>query len=95
MLRLKVSCTRSGSSNRSRPLLTKMQVSWSPIALWSSMAVTAESTPPERAQITRPSPTCSWMRLIESLTKFPGVQDSRQSQVRTRKFSNIDWPKGV
>jgi hypothetical protein len=31
---------------RSRPLLTKMQVSWLPMALCSSAAATLESTPP-------------------------------------------------
>ncbi len=38
--RWKVSTTRSGSSRRRRPLSTKMQVSWSPIARWTRAAVT-------------------------------------------------------
>ncbi len=40
---------------------TKTQVSWSPIALWTSAAATAESTPPDSPQITAPSPTWAWM----------------------------------
>ena len=34
-----------------------MQVSWSPTARWTRVAATALSTPPDSAQITRPSPT--------------------------------------
>ena len=56
------STTCSASPARSRPVSTKTQVSWSPIASCRSSAVTAESTPPERPQITRPPPTCSRMR---------------------------------
>ena len=52
---------RSASSSRIRPWSTKMQVSWSPIASWISTAATEESTPPDRPQITRPSPT--WARI--------------------------------
>ena len=40
--------TCSASPSRSRPLSTKTQVSWSPIARWISAAATDESTPPER-----------------------------------------------
>ena len=47
---------------RSRPWSTKTQVSWSAIASWISTAATAESTPPERPQMTRPPPTCARMR---------------------------------
>ena len=42
------------SPRRSRPWSTNTQVSWSPIASWISTAATAESTPPERPQITLP-----------------------------------------
>ena len=49
----KVSTTCAASSLRSRPWSTKTQVSWSPTALWTSSAATAESTPPESAQMTR------------------------------------------
>ena len=40
-------------SRACRPWSTKTQVSWSPTALWTSSAATAESTPPERPQMTR------------------------------------------
>ena len=39
-----------------KPWSTKTHVSWSPTALWTSSAATAESTPPERAQSTRSAP---------------------------------------
>ena len=39
----------SASFSRSRPWSTKTHVSWSPTALWTSSAATAESTPPESA----------------------------------------------
>ena len=55
--------TCSPSPARIRPWSTKTQVSWSPIASWISTAATAESTPPDRPQMTRPLPT--W-RLIAS-----------------------------
>ena len=42
---------------------------------WTSRAVTAESTPPESAQMTRPSPTWSRMRCTVSETKLPGVHE--------------------
>ena len=72
-----------------------MQVSWSPIAWCTSAAATAESTPPESAQITRPSPTCARMRLMLSAMKLPAVQSPRQPQTLKRKFSRICLPCGV
>ena len=45
--------TCSASFLRIRPWSTNTQVSWSPIARWTSSAATAESTPPERPQIAR------------------------------------------
>ena len=62
------SSTRSGSSFRSRPLLTKTQVSWSPTARCTSVAATALSTPPESAQMTRPEPTCARIAASVSAT---------------------------
>ena len=53
-----VSTTCSASPLRSRPWSTSTQVSWSPIASWTSAAAVAESTPPERPQMTPPEPTC-------------------------------------
>ena len=57
----KASTTCSASFIRIRPWSTKTQVSFSPTALWTSSAATEESTPPERPQITRPSPTWAWI----------------------------------
>ena len=48
-----VSTTWSASFSRRRPWSTKTHVSWSPTALWTSSAATAESTPPESAHRTR------------------------------------------
>ena len=95
MFRLNIAWTRSASSNRSSPLLTKMQVSWSPMARCNSAAVTVESTPPDRAQITLRSPTFSRTRSIASVKKFPGVQVPWHWHIRIRKFSRIAVPRGV
>jgi hypothetical protein len=57
----KVVSTNRRSPFRNSPLSTKTQVSWSPIALCRSTAVTDESTPPESPQITRLSPTLARM----------------------------------
>ena len=55
--RRKVSSTCSASPARIRPVSTNTQVSWSPMALWTRAAATAESTPPDRAHSTRSPPT--------------------------------------
>mmetsp|Transcript_15989 Transcript_15989/g.37906 ORF Transcript_15989/g.37906 Transcript_15989/m.37906 type:complete len:218 (+) Transcript_15989:900-1553(+) len=56
---LKVFITRSDSLNLRRPLSTNTQCSLSPITLCTSVAATAESTPPDSAHITCSSgPTC-------------------------------------
>ena len=57
--RANISITCAASSRRSRPLSTKTQVSWSPMARWISAAATDESTPPERPRITSSPPTCA------------------------------------
>ena len=69
-----VSTTCAASSLRSSPWSTKTQVSWSPTALWTSSAATAESTPPESAQSTRSSPTCARIRSTCSSITAAGVQ---------------------
>ncbi len=51
--------TCCASPLRSRPVSTKIAVERSPTARLSSAATTDESTPPESAQSTRPSPTRS------------------------------------
>ncbi len=65
-MRPKTSSTCSRSPCRSTPLSTKMQRSRSPMARWTSRAATAESTPPERAQMTWPSFT--WARMPSTAT---------------------------
>ena len=47
-----------------RPVSTKTHVSWSPTALCTSAAATAESTPPDSPQITCSSPT--WARIAST-----------------------------
>ena len=59
--RRNVSSTCSLSPDRMRPVSTNTQVSWSPMALCTRAAATAESTPPDRAQRTRAVPTWAWM----------------------------------
>ncbi len=83
-----VETTRSASSARSRPLSTKMHVSWSPTARWTSVAATAESTPPESAQMTRPVPTWSAIVAMDSSTKEAGVQSPAQPAMLVRKLSS-------
>ena len=59
-------------ATRSSPLSTKTQVSWSPTARCTSVAATAESTPPLSAQITLPSPI--WLRsasMVVSMNEPP------------------------
>ena len=62
----KTSSTAVRSPERRTPLSTKMQWSLSPMARWTRSAATAESTPPERAQMTWPSPT--WARICSIAT---------------------------
>ena len=52
--RWKVSTTCSPSPWRMSPVSTNTQVSWGPMALCTSAAATAESTPPDRPQMARP-----------------------------------------
>ena len=55
-------------------MFTKMQVSWSPMALCSSAATTDESTPPLRPSTTFSSPTCRRTRAHVSSMNDPIVQ---------------------
>ena len=74
-----VSTTCSASSLRIRPWSTKTQVSWSPTALWTRSAATAESTPPESAQRTRSLPTWARMRSTCSSITAAGVHVGRRA----------------
>ena len=74
MLLLKKLNTRSTSSRRRRPLFTKIQVSWSPIALWMRAETTAESTPPERALMTLAGPhlgAYSFDAVVDEIARRP------------------------
>ena len=72
-----------------------MQVSCSPIASWISTAATAESTPPESPQITRPLPTWSRMRAIASSLNCAIVQSPGRPATLWTKFARSLAPSGV
>ena len=55
------------------PWSTKTHVSWSPTALCTRSAATAESTPPESAQSTRSEPTAARIRATCSSMTAAGV----------------------
>ena len=69
------------------PVSTNTQVSWSPTALCTSAAATAESTPPDRPQITRSPPTCariSSTRLLDDRGVASTWAGSRHTSNRKR-----------
>ena len=72
-----------------------MHVSWSPTASCTSFAVTAESTPPDSAQMTLPLPTCARMRSTVSAAKLPGVHVPLSPQMPCEKLRSIKEPCGV
>src|SRR5207248_1827885 len=73
----------------------KTHVSWSPTARCTSVAATAESTPPERAQMTRPPPTCARMLSVASAMNEPGVHVGVHLQTPKRKLRSTSRPLGV
>ncbi len=87
--------TVSASFSRSRPLLTKTGVSWSPIARCSSAAATDESTPPLSASSTLPSPTRSRMSRIAASMNDSDDQEESQPHISMRKFRRMSPPRGV
>ena len=89
---LKAFTTCSPSPLRMSPWSTNTQVSWSPTARCTSSAATDESTPPERPQITLPSPTCSRMRRICSSATEAAFQPMSQPQMSSRKRVRICVP---
>ena len=91
----KAATTCSPSFFRMSPWSTKMQVSWSPTARWTSIAATLESTPPDRPQMTRPSPTCARMRATCSSTIEAADQVRSQPQTSPRNVLRMSCPKGV
>ena len=93
--RRKVSSTWSASPARISPVSTKTQVSWSPMALWTSAAATAESTPPLRAHSTRSVPTwaCTAATCCSMIETW--VHAGRHPQASSRKRSNTSLPRSV
>ncbi len=84
--RWKVSTTCSASPARMRPVSTNTQVSLCPMALCTSAAATAESTPPESPQMARPSPTwartaATWVSMTELIVQF-GSQPAASKRKR-------------
>ena len=65
------------------------------MARWTSAAATAESTPPDRPQIARPSgPTCARIASTVSSTMFAAVQSGVMPATSRRKRSRTSWPCG-
>jgi len=76
-------------------LSTKMQVSCGPIALCNSAAVTDESTPPDRPQMTLALPTVWRIVAIDCSTKFPIVHEPAQRQILVKEVLEELLPRGV
>src|SRR5947209_6762609 len=72
-----------------------MQVSCLPIARATSVAATAESTPPESAHSTFASPTCARTFSIASSTHESIRHDGGIPAIVCRKFSRIAVPASV
>ena len=87
--------TCAPSSLRSRPLSTNTQVRRSPMARWTSRAATEESTPPDRAQMTRPfSPT--WPRIFSTASSMKEAAfQSRRQPHTSRKLESTRLPSWV
>ena len=91
----KASHTSSLSPARSKPLSTKIAVSWSPTARCSRDAVTALSTPPLSPSNTRSSPTRARITLSASAMKLAGDQPPRQPHIAKMKLRRMALPCGV
>ena len=91
----KTSATRSASPALSTPLSTKTQVSLSPTARSMMAAATAESTPPERPQMTFSLP--SWARIFSTSwpTKFSIVQLGSALQMPNTKLRRTSLPRSL
>ncbi len=87
--------TCSPSPERISPVSTKTAVSWSPTALWTRAAATAESTPPERAHSTRPEPTCARTASTCDAITEACVHDGRHPQTSNRNRLSRSWPRSV
>jgi hypothetical protein len=94
MLRRNVSTTWSLSPLRISPVSTYTHVSWWPIAWWTSAAATDESTPPDRPQIARPSPTWARMRATCSSMTDAIVHDGARPARSWRNRRSTPIPYG-
>ena len=72
-----------------------MQVSCFPIARATSVAATAESTPPERAHSTPAPPTCARIFSIASSTHESIRHDGAMPAIVCKKFCKITVPASV
>ena len=90
--RRKVSTTCSPSPWRMRPVSTNTQVSWGPMALCTSAAATAESTPPDRPQMARPAPT--WARMASTWVVDDRAHGPGRRRARRRRRGSARAPPG-
>ncbi len=93
--RRNVSSTWSASPARMSPVSTKTHVSWSPTALCTSAAATAESTPPLNAHSTRSDPTCARTAATCCSMIDTCVHAGRQPHTSMRKWSKTSLPRSV
>ena len=87
-----ISITWSPSFKRSKPLSTKTQCKFLPIALCNNNATTEESTPPDKPKITSSLPTCALIRATASSMMFSAVHLVSQPQMFTTKLVNNAKP---
>ena len=94
--RRKVSSTWSASPVRMRPVSTKTQVSWSPMARCTRAAATAESTPPDSAHSTRAVADLGPHRLQRRLDDVGvGPQRAGPAHVEEEALEELLAPVGV
>ncbi len=84
--------TLSNSFLRNKPLFTKIQYKFLPIALCNNTAATVESTPPERPKTTLSFPTCFFIAATVLSTKESGVHVCATPAILTKKFSKSCFP---
>ena len=87
--------TSSPSFLRSRPWSTNTQVSCFPTAFERRTAATDESTPPDRAHNTLPSPTFSRISRIVVSTNESIFQSPEHPHTLYTKFDSIFCPSSV
>ena len=88
----KAEMTCSPSFLRISPWSTNTHVSWSPTARWTSSAATDESTPPERPQMTLPSPTWARIAAICSSMIEAALHVRSQPQISSRNVVSTCCP---